>query len=79
MTKWEGNLKLTNDELKMKDQALAAITQGFEDQLDEAKWDIKLEDERVVVITKAYEDLVSQAIGQFDASVDTVIQAVRSL
>lgn len=31
VTKREGNLKLKNDELKKRDQALAAVTQGFED------------------------------------------------
>lgn len=79
MTKRDSNLKLKNNELKIRDQALASITQGIEDQLDKAKRDIKLVEERMGVITKAYVDLVSHAVKQFDASVDAVVQTVRSL
>lgn len=79
MTKKEGNLKLKSDKLKMKDLTLAAIIQGFEDQLDKAKWNMKLGEKKVTIITNAYEDLVSQAVDQFDAGMDAIVQTVRSL
>lgn len=66
-------MKLKSDELKKRDQALAAFTKGFKDQLDEVKQDIKLGEERMAVIMKAYKDFMSQAIGQFDKSVDVVV------
>lgn len=75
VTKRWGELKLKSDELKMKDQTLTAVTQGFENQLDKAKQDIKLGKENVFVIKNAYKYLVSQAIGQFYA----VVHAVKSL
>lgn len=66
---------MKSDNLKRKDQALATFTQGFKDQMDEARHDMKLVAENIFVITKAYEDLAGQAMGQFDA----VVQAVMSL